>query len=118
MDFKPVKLTEFSIIEVNERLEGRKKLGVGTDSFGGEDVGFTSIINLDPPEIPGGFQAEFQAVNAAGQPFGLRISIRFSNACEILPFSVNDIMGYLEFVSFIICIIVLGRPIEYLHSFL
>mmetsp|Transcript_4121 Transcript_4121/g.5059 ORF Transcript_4121/g.5059 Transcript_4121/m.5059 type:complete len:397 (+) Transcript_4121:314-1504(+) len=98
-DFVPVKLTEFSIIEVNERLEGRKRLGVVNDTFQGQQVEFSSIINLDPPEIPGGFQAEFKAENAAGQPFKLNISMRFSNTCEILPFSVGDVLGYLVFTE-------------------
>lgn len=98
-DVTPVRVTDITLIELDTDLIAIKNIQqTNTTLVNGDSITFESLSTVGV--ITGGFQGEFRAVNAAGQSFTLEFLVRFSNLCEVLPFSVGDSLGYLEFVSF------------------
>ncbi len=108
-DFSPANLSQIQIVEFDQTLTPAKVLTItnSIDLSEGSSVSFASTILT---QIPGGMQVAFDAINAAGQDFTLNVFVRFTNICEALPFTTNDIFGYLQFVSFIYHILKYQRP--------
>lgn len=99
-DFKPVAITDFLFIELDTQLSGIKILELtDTRLENGDTIEFESVTSVSQGQISGGLQGAFVAVNQAGQKFTLDFLLRFSNACERLPFNAGDSLGYLVFVS-------------------
>lgn len=97
-DYTPVEVTDFTFLDLDERLIGIKGITVtNTSLVDGDVIEYESITSMDV--ITGGVQGTFVARNAAGHEFTLDFLVRFSNLCERLPFNVGDTLGFLKFVS-------------------
>lgn len=99
-DLKPAVITNFSFSELDQSLAGIKVLNqFNTRIEDGDEVEYESVTAIDSEVITGGISASFTAINQANQTFELSFLLRFSNLCEILPFSVGDRLGYLAFTE-------------------
>ena len=94
--FSPVVVTEVSITELNSNLVGIQTFRKNATMLDGFTITFESVTTSG--QITGGLKGNFKAINLDGE-FTLNFLLLFSNTCEILPFNVDDSIGFLVFVS-------------------
>lgn len=97
-DFEPVVVTSYQIIELGLdlipiKVDGRSNL----ELFNESSISFSSITASQENAISGGLQASVVGFNANNQRIQLNWIVRYTNLCEVLPFSANDSLGWMVF---------------------
>lgn len=97
-DFVPVSVTAYQIIELDLDLVPLKvKADSNITLKNGDSIVFSSITGVEPNEYSGALQATLDALNSADEKIVLEWIVRYSNLCEILPFSDGDSLGWMKF---------------------
>ena len=92
----PDKLIGITFIILDENYAAKKGFIRSDLNLGnGEEIEFVTLAN----EISGGIQGNLVILNTNGQQSSLNFIVQFTNACEKLPFSVGNSLGFLVFVS-------------------
>ena len=110
-DLKPVSVTSYQIIELDDFLVPIKvkaepnplPLEVETSKSmitlkDGDEISFSSITGVQPSVISGGLQARMDGLNSADEKIVLEWIVRYSNLCEVYPYSDGNSLGWMEFV--------------------
>ncbi len=99
-DLTPITVTSTQIIELDRdllalKIQSFKDLNLAD----GSRIEFTSYTAANADDYTGGIQAELIGFNAQLQSVRLRWSVRYSNLCEVRPYSVGDSLGWMVYVS-------------------
>lgn len=115
----PEKLIEIQFINLDEfgsaiKSETQSGLNLGS----GEFIEFASLADV----ITGGIQGRLEILNTNSDKFTLNFFIAFTNACEKLPFSVGNSLGFFVFVSSSIMMLTLycaskKKMVTLIHNF-
>ena len=99
IDFRPVLVTSYQIIELDSDLAPIKVEAENNIALkDGNKISFESITTDFSDEISGGLQAHVNAINKENQTIELSWIIRYSNMCGVLPFSPGDFLGWMTFL--------------------
>jgi hypothetical protein len=98
-DLKPVSVTRYQIIELGQDLTPIK---VKEESMitlkDGDEISFSSITGAQPSVVSGGLQVHMDGLNSADEKIVLEWIVRYSNLCEVYPYSDGNSLGWMEFV--------------------
>jgi hypothetical protein len=98
-DLKPVSVTSYQIIELDDFLVPIKvKAEPNITLKDGDVISFSSITGVQPSVISGGLQARMDGLNSADEKIVLEWIVRYSNLCEVYPYSEGNSLGWMEFV--------------------
>lgn len=93
-------IQSYQLIELSRTLETiRKEDGSDLNLRDGDVISFTSLTQTEPSRFAGGFQAHVIALNENGDELNLSWIVRYTNECEVLPFTEGDSLGWMVFVS-------------------
>lgn len=95
-DFEPVVVVSYQIIELGLdlipiKVDGRSNLELFSESV----ILFSSITASQENVTSGGLQASVVGFNADNQRIQLNWIVRYTNLCEVLPFSADDSLGWM-----------------------
>lgn len=99
-DLKPTKTTLIQIFELDLNLVAVKTSVLPNLSLSnGDKFSFTSIVATEPRKIPGGLQMHIVSENSNGDIIYNDWIVRFTNYCDVEPFTTQDSLGWAVFVS-------------------
>jgi hypothetical protein len=98
-DKVPISVTSYQIIELDQLLIPVKvKTESDINLKDGDLISFSSITSAEPNTFAGGLQATVDGLNSANESIVLEWIVRFSNLCEVYPFSNGDSLGWMKFL--------------------
>jgi len=97
-DLKPIKTTLIQIFELDLNLVAVKTSVLPNLSLSnGDKFSFTSIVATEPQKIPGGLQMHIVSENTNGDIIYNDWIVRFTNYCNVEPFTTQDSLGWAVF---------------------
>uniref|UniRef100_A0A7S4JNB7 Uncharacterized protein n=1 Tax=Odontella aurita TaxID=265563 RepID=A0A7S4JNB7_9STRA len=104
-DQVPVVVESYTVLELDEELSAIKKLDPrkGLELRNGDEIEYASITagNEEGPlkKWLGGLQMSIDGRNAAGEKLQSQWIIKFSGRCDVLPFRLEDGIGWIIFTG-------------------
>ena len=99
-DFKPISVVSYQIIELGLDLIPIKVEGKSNTTLSNEThIAFSSLTAAKKNVTAGGLQVSVIGLNADDEKINLKWIVRYSNLCDILPYSQEDSLGWMVFVA-------------------
>jgi len=99
-DFQPIAVISYQIIELDGdltpiKIDSQSNLTLTQDS----KIVFSSLTAAQSNVTSGGLQATVVGINAEEQKVQLNWLVKYSNICNLLPYSSGDAMGWMSLMS-------------------
>lgn len=104
LDLVPVQVTNFNVFELALDMTVMRQTFATVDLSDGDTVYYESFNSSDPSydpvaDIPGGLQVDIKGKNSLGRDITNGFILKYTNRCDVVPFSVGDSIAWLNFTE-------------------